>query len=151
MKANSEIDCLKSDVAGKRRIIQQYVVIKELEREYDDVEQNGRNGFFRIFGVPENTNWDTDSKVIHVFNEMMKMDPPISMEDMEVTHRVGKPYLFSGQIDQPTPAAQPVSHGEAAEVPLPLPCLLVKWLKLPVSLAAVMTDVSSPTHISEIH
>ena len=117
MKANSEIDCLKSDVAGKGRIIQQYVVIKELEREYDDVEQNGRNGFFRIFGVPENTNWDTDSKVIHVFNEIMKMDPPIDMEDMEVTHRVGKPSLFSGQIDQPTPAAQPVSHGEAAEVP----------------------------------
>ena len=47
----------------------------------------------------------------------MKMDPPISMEDLEVTHRMGKPSLPSGQIDQPAPAAQPVSHGEAAEVP----------------------------------
>ena len=45
------------------------------------------------------------------------MDPPISMEVLEVTHRVGKPYLSSGQIDQPAPAAQPVSHEEAAEVP----------------------------------
>ena len=144
MKANSEIDCLKSDVAGKGRIIQQSVVIKELEREYDDVEQNGKNGFVRIFGVSENTNWDTDSKVIHVFNEMMKTDPPITMEDMGVTHRVGKPYLFLGQVDQPTPAAQPVSHGEAAEFPLPLCCLPMKWLKLLMSRAAVMTDVPSP-------
>ena len=118
VKANSEIDCLKADVADKGRIIHKMSVdIEELERKYDDLEQHGRKGSVRIFGVPENIPGDTDSKVIHVLNDLMKMDPPISMEDLEVTHRVGKPSLPSDQIDQPAPAAQPVSHGEAAEVP----------------------------------
>ena len=111
VKAYSEIDCLKADVADKGRINQKISVdIEELGKKYDDLEQHGRKGTVRIFGVPENIPGDTDSKVIHVLNDLMKMDPPISMEDLEVTHRVGKPYLSSGQIDQPAPAAQPVSH-----------------------------------------
>ena len=45
VKANSEIDCLKADVADKGRIIQKmYVDIEEPERKYDDLEQHGRKG-----------------------------------------------------------------------------------------------------------
>ena len=48
----------------------------------------------------------------------MQLDPPITINDLEVTHRVGKPSLPSDQIDQPAKAAQPVSPEVAAEAPV---------------------------------
>ena len=114
--AKTEIDTLKSEVADKGRTIQKLSAdIEDLERKYDDIEQHGRKGSVRDFGIPANTRGDTDSKVLHVINEVMQLDPPISINDLEVTHRVGKPSLPSGQIDQPAKAAQPVSPEVAAE------------------------------------
>ena len=117
VKANSDITTLKSQVADKETNIQKMSdQISELEQKYDDLEQHGRKGSVRIFGVPENTGGDTDTKVSHVVNTMMKLNPPISIDDLEVTHRVGKPSLPSGQIDQPAPADQPVHLEESANV-----------------------------------
>ena len=117
--AKTEIDTLKSEVADKGRTIQKLSAdIEDLERKYDDIEQHGRKRSVRVFGIPENTRGDTDSKVLHVINEVMQLDPPISINDLEVTHRVGKPSLPSGQIDQPAKAAQPVSPEVAAEAPV---------------------------------
>ena len=115
VKANSDITSLKSQVADKEKTIQKMSdQISELEQKYDDLEQHGRKGSVRIFGVPENTAGDTDTKVLHVVNTMMKLTPPISIDDLEVTHRVGKPSLPSGQIDQSAPADQPVPLEESA-------------------------------------
>ena len=155
VKANSEIDSLKAGVADKGRIIQKMSVdIEELERKYDDIEQHDRKGSVRIFGVPENIQGDTDSKVIYVFNEMMNMDPPISMEDLGVTHRVDKPSLPSGQIDQPAPGAQPVYTwggwwGSYCLCPIfwwsdsSFPWVEQSWCE-------TRQTCSSPTHIGEI-
>ena len=108
-KANSDITSLKSQVADKETTIQKMSdQISELEQKYDDLEQHGRKGSVRIFAG------DTDTKVLHVVNTMMKLTPPISIDDLEVTHRVGKPSLPSGQIDQSAPADQPVPLEESA-------------------------------------
>ena len=77
VKANSDITTLKSQVADKETTIQKMLdQISELEQKYDDLEQHGRKGSVRIFGVPENTGGDTDTKVLHVVNTMMKLTPP---------------------------------------------------------------------------
>ena len=76
VKANSDITSLKSQVADKETTIQKMSdQISELEQKYDDLEQHGRKGSVRIFGVPENTAGDTDTKVLHVVNTMMKLTP----------------------------------------------------------------------------
>ena len=115
-KANSDIDSLKSQVvAWEWTIHKMSDQITELERKFDDLEQHGRKGSVRIFGVPENTRGDTDTKVLHVINTMMQLNPPTSLDDLEVTHRVGKPSLPPGQIDQADEANQPASREVSAE------------------------------------
>ena len=71
-KANSDIDSLKSQVVARESTIHKMSdQIMELERKFDDLEQHGRKASVRIFGVPENTRGDTDTKVLHVVNTMM--------------------------------------------------------------------------------
>ena len=45
----------------------------------------------RVFGVPEDTTDATDTKILDIINSQMKLEPPIVIEDLEVTHRLGKP------------------------------------------------------------
>ena len=106
---------MKSQVVARESIID-VDQITELERKFDDLEQHGRKGSVRIFGVPENTRGDdTNTKVLHVVNTMMQLNPPISIDDQEVTHLVGKPSLPPGQIDQADEANQPASRDVSAE------------------------------------
>ena len=46
---------------------------------------------------------------------MMQLNLPISLDDLEVTHRVGKPSLPQGRIDQADEANQPASTEVSAE------------------------------------
>ena len=71
--------------------------IESLEREVtrlngtiDDLEQHGRRGSVRVFGVPEEGDGSTDDKILTLFNGRMKLRPPLSVEDIEVSHRLGK-------------------------------------------------------------
>ena len=146
VKANSDITSLKSQVADKETTIQKMSdQISELEQKYDDLEQHGRKGSVRIFGVPENTAGNTDTKVLHVVNTMMKLTPPISIDDLEVTHRVGKPSLPSGQIDQSAPADQPVPLEESANTTT-VPALVMAWVQLPMDQAAVTSHKTGHPH-----
>ena len=68
----SEVDCLKV--------------------MYDDLEQHGRRGSMRVFGVPEkHTTGTMDDKVLSLVNQHVKVTPPLVLEDIEVAHRLGKP------------------------------------------------------------
>ena len=85
--------------------------IESLEREVtrlngiiDDLEQHGRRGSVRVFGVPEEGDGSTDDKILTLFNGRMKLRPPLSVEDIEVSHRLGK-----------VAVATAVSGGAAAE------------------------------------
>ena len=76
-KKDEKIKCLEHQVI-------------QLTTRYDDLEQYSRHDAVRIFGVPENTPGTTDDKVLALVNGRMQLDPPILLEDIPVSHRIGK-------------------------------------------------------------
>ena len=63
--------------------------IEELERRQDESEQYSRRNSLRISGVDQNENEDVTEKVLSLFNNTMKLSPPVSMEHIDRVHRVG--------------------------------------------------------------
>ena len=109
--AAQEIDSLKTKMADKDQIIQKLTrQVEDIETKYDDLEQHGRKGSVRVFGIPENTTGNTDTKVLNIINNMMQLSPPITIDDLEVTHRVGNVTSPSEPADQ----AAVVAHASAA-------------------------------------
>ena len=82
--------------------------IADLQIRYDDLEKQGRKGSVRVFGVPEITTGTADTKILDIINKQMKLEPPIFIEDLEVTHRLGKP--------PPTPDESEQHSSEKAKV-----------------------------------
>ena len=100
--ANAKIDSLDKKVASQQITITRLShEVEDLKIKNDDLEQHGRKGSARIFGVPENTKGSTDDKVLKVINDMIGIVPPITLDDLEVTHRVGRTV-------NPTVADQPL-------------------------------------------
>ena len=69
-------------------------LIQELEAQkikFDDLEQHGRKGSIRIFGLPGEIPGTVDDKVLKLCNDNMKVRPKLVLEDIEVAHRLGKP------------------------------------------------------------
>ena len=114
--ANAEICQLKSQMAEKDATISALAKkVSDLEIHQDDLEQQGRKSSIRVFGIPEDTPGNTDSKILSLFNKNMSMEPPIGLEDLEVTHRVGRP-----------PAAPNPNNDSAESPPKPRP-IIVKF------------------------
>ena len=106
--ANAEIKQLKSQMSEKDTTIRALTKdIQELQIKCDDIEQQGRKGSIRMFGVPESTPGTTDNKVLSILNDNVKVTPKLTLDDLEVTHRVGRPPRGS--------AAQNEGTGENAE------------------------------------
>ena len=85
------------------------VRIQELEREVGhlhmrvyDLEQHGRRDSIRIFGLSETTQGTTDDKVLRLCNGRMNLAPPLALEEIAVSHRVGKP-VVSNDAESPPP------------------------------------------------
>ena len=112
--ANTEIKSMKSQLAEKDSTITSMACeIADLQVRNDDLEQQGRKGSVRVFGVPETTEGTTDTKILSVLNKQMKLDPPIVIEDLEVTHHLGKP-------------RPPPDDAEASEEPKTVRPIIVK-------------------------
>ena len=82
----------------KRQLADRDATIDKLNQEVDalkitidDLEQHGRKGSIRVFGLPEDTPGQVDEKIVTLVNEHLKVRPPIALEDVEVAHRLGKP------------------------------------------------------------
>ena len=119
--ANTEIKSTKSQLAEKDSTITSMArEIADLQVRNDDLEQQGRKGSVRVFWVPETTEGTTDIKILSVLDKQMKLDPPIVIEDLEVTHRLGKP-------------RPPPDDAEASEEPKTVWPIIVKftswWVK----------------------
>ena len=71
----------------------------------DNHEQHGRRDSIRIFGLSESTPGTTDDKVLRLCNVRMKLQPPLTLEEIFVFHRVGKP---PEPPDDGTPAPRPL-------------------------------------------
>ena len=64
--------------------------VRELETKMDDYEQHGRRDSVRIFGLSKDSPGSTDKKVLRRCNKRMKLSPPLRLEEISVSHRVGK-------------------------------------------------------------
>ena len=81
---------LRQQIAERDVTIQQLTQkVNDLEVRYDDLEQQGRKGFIRVFGLPENDEGTLEEKLIKLCKVYLELDPPplISPVDIEVTHR----------------------------------------------------------------
>ena len=78
--------------------------ITHLKLAIDNHEQHGRRDSIRIFGLSEQTSGSTDDKVLRLCNERMRIQPPLSLEEISVSHRVGIPKdPVDGNPPQPRP------------------------------------------------
>ena len=75
-----------------------------MQERIDDLEQYSRKASIRVFGIPESTQGSTDDKLLQLYNTVMEVDPPVSIEDIEISHRIGKPQ---------TPAPPPTDPGSS--------------------------------------
>ena len=84
------INILKNQLTARDSRIE--VLEKEnafLKIKVDDQEQYTRRASVRVFGVPETTPGSCDEKVLALCNTHMKLEPPLQLEDIEVSHRAG--------------------------------------------------------------
>ena len=90
----------------------------------DDLEQHSRRGSIRVFEIPEEGDGNTDDKLLALFNQRMKMQPPISLDDIEVSHRLGKVAVATAT----TPDNADDGTGAFTERPSPKPrAIIVKF------------------------
>ena len=63
--------------------------VHKLENRLDDLEQYSRRNSLRISGVTESGSEDITDKVTSLFNDKMKLSPPVTPDMIDRVHRVG--------------------------------------------------------------
>ena len=85
------LDALRSQLEAKDEVIKRLTKQNEdLEVRIDDLEQHGRRGSVRVFGVPEDMPGSTDDMILSICNTSLKLNTKLTIEDIKVTHRLGK-------------------------------------------------------------
>ena len=62
--------------------------VLELQCKYDDMEQYSRKRNLRIDGIVEQAGENTHEVIVDLCNNAMQLDPPISLADIDNSHRV---------------------------------------------------------------
>ena len=96
-KLNENLKSMRQSIATLQKKGQEKdVKIRDLENEVfelktiiDNREQHGRRDSTRIFSLSEETPGTTDDKVMRLCNRRMKLDPPQTLDEISVSHRVG--------------------------------------------------------------
>ena len=115
-QSNQLVDSLRKQLQTKdEEITSLRNEVTNLKVLYDDLEQHGRSGSMRIFGVPEHTTGTVDDKVLCLINKHLKVSPPLVLEDIEDAHRLGKPPPKS-QVSDP-PAGSDASADDSDQQP----------------------------------
>ena len=65
--------------------------ISALEQKNDDLEQYTRRNSLRISGIKENPKEDCYQVVLDLANSTLELDPPLTLTDIDRTHRSGTP------------------------------------------------------------
>ena len=90
-KLTNTVEVLRKESAEKdKKITTLQRQVRELETKMDDYEQHGRRDSVRIFGLSEDSPGSTDEKVLRLCNKRMQLSPPLRLEEISVSHRVGK-------------------------------------------------------------
>ena len=63
--------------------------VTDLQDKLDDYEQHSRRAAIHVFGVPESFPRTTDDVLLDLCNKRLKMKPPLTIDEIEVSHRVG--------------------------------------------------------------
>ena len=84
-----------------------------MQTRIDDLEQHSQEDSNRIFELSECTPGSTDEKVLRLCNDRIQLQPPLSVEEIAISHRVSTP-----------PEA---TDGTGDTVPAPRRPLLVKF------------------------
>lgn len=74
---DEEIDSLKSE-------------LRHAQDKDDELEQYTRRNSLRITGIPEERNEDCYDKVLQLANTNLQLNPPLTLSDIDRTHRVGR-------------------------------------------------------------
>ena len=87
-----EITRLHQTIDAKDKLIYELKDrVDKLEVSVDDTEQYSRRANLPIQGIAESgTGEDARVKVLEIFNQKMKMSPPLSDQDIERCHRLGR-------------------------------------------------------------
>ena len=84
------VTSLEKEVEAKDRIISDLRKdVTALQCQLVDIEQHGRKESIRVFGLPETTAGTTDEKFVNLCNGRMKLQPPLDITEIAVSHRVG--------------------------------------------------------------
>ena len=111
-KMNDTIQMLSQTVANlKKENESKDAQMKDLQDEVnlmqtriEDLEQHGRKDSIRIFGLSECTPGSTDEKVLRLCNDRMQLQPPLSVDEIAISHRVGKSQEATDDPDDTRPA-----------------------------------------------
>ena len=93
----AEVQSLKATLKDKDAAIADLQTeVGKLRDDHDSLEQYGRRKNLRISGVPEpklepEEVEDTTSTIVDLANSALKLDPPLQVSDIEVSHRLKKP------------------------------------------------------------
>ena len=63
--------------------------VTDLQDKLDDYEQHSRRAAIRVFGVPESFPGTTDDVLLDLCIKRLEMKPPLTIDEIEVSHRVG--------------------------------------------------------------
>ena len=96
-----EVRSLRQQVADRDATIAQLRDdVPELHDKHDALEQYGRRNCLRVAGVSD-TEEDTTAAVVKLANEVLKVQPPLTEQDINNSHRLPKPR--NSPNDQPCP------------------------------------------------
>lgn len=73
--------------------------ISALEEKNDELEQYTRRNSLRITGIPESEEEDCYKRVLDIANNTLELDPPLTIQDIDRTHRIGP--KLSGRSTRP--------------------------------------------------
>lgn len=92
VKLEKEIAMLRAEVKSKNGQIKVLdTKVCELEKKCDDLEQYSRRNSLRIQGLPEIQYEDVGEKILDLANDVLKVSPPLTPQDIDRVHRIGKP------------------------------------------------------------
>ena len=98
------IHVLKNESQAKDKIISELQKdVADLKVQVDNHEQHSRRDSIRIFGLSEETPGTTDEKVMRLCNQRMKLTPPLKLDEISISHRVGKPRQTDDENETPLP------------------------------------------------
>ena len=140
------LDALNKECGSKDLVIRKLDQdVAQLHSSVDDLEQHGRKDSVRRFGQLEDTPGTTDQKVLRFCNQMMKSQPLLTLDEIAISHCVGKvkqpaaadwgwgsaswwdPYIHIGWPDQSP--SQPGLQGQAGRKESPDKWYLGYWLQ----------------------